>query len=567
MAMQLQDLVGNVKVLEPVNAGNLQVFGLRWSVPQPLEYVTLDEALTGTGFEVTEVSEGGSVPTLLVTNNLEQHVFLMAGEHLRGAKQNRVLNVSLLVAAKSRIPVPVSCVESGRWGYRSPKFYGSGSSSHGYLRKMMSVQALEGYRVRGAPTSKQGEVWHEVNRKLDVMGSFSPSHALEQAYQDHHQRLHDMLAQVRLPDDCAGVVFAFGGRIAGVDLFDKPATLRRLLPKLVSAYALDALEEPAPASIDRAAVETWLQGTRAASLERFKSPGLGDDVRIVSRDAVGASLVVDDCPVHVELYPGNGDERGQGAPRPTPPAGTTVPASPRPAPAAEAAGGPQATARPARPSVLALATSESILAALSQATERLEPVFAEVGAAIRRSGRLIRVQPTEQDRCDGSNPTLSPAEEEQLVRQAVARSPGNACRVVFAGCGLADRWFSHWHPESCTAVVSLQDWACVSALPPTAFVACELVLHGWRAASPRYDPERLVHAATRGCLFDFCADKAAINAKLQSGVLCFRCRWALRRRGVDTKRLRRALAVVRELARGNPVANVRSLQDQGSAPR
>jgi hypothetical protein len=465
----------------------------------------------------------------------------------------------MMVGAKTELSVPVSCVEAGRWGYHSQKFASAGSSSYYSLRRKMASDALEGYRRSGSPMAKQGEVWAEIGRKLLRIGSRSRSSAMERAYVDHRTRLDRILSNVRVPDDCRGVAFAFGGQLAGVDLFDKATTLRKLLSKLIRAYALDALEETQPsAPLDRATVESWVHGAAGAFFECFRSPGLGDDVRIVSRDAVGASLVVDDCPVHVELYPGNGDERGQGAPRPTPPAGTTAPGTPRPTPAAEPAGGPQATARPARPSVLAFATSESILAALSQATDKLEPVFAEAGAAIRRSGRLIRVQAAEQDRCAGSNPTLSLAEEEQLVQQAVSRSADSACRVVFTGCGLADRWFSHWHPENRTAVVSLQDWACVSVLPPAAFVACELVLHGWQAASPRYDPERLVHAATRGCLFDSCADKAAINGKLQAGGVCFRCRWALRRSGVDTKRLRRALAVVHELARGNPAVGVRS---------
>jgi hypothetical protein len=40
------------------------------------------------------------------------------GEQLVGAKQNRILNMTVLVAAETEVTIPVSCVERGRWGYR-----------------------------------------------------------------------------------------------------------------------------------------------------------------------------------------------------------------------------------------------------------------------------------------------------------------------------------------------------------------------------------------------------------------------------------------------------------------
>ena len=51
---------------------------------------------------VEEVSEGGSVPNLLVTNAGDARVLFLEGEELRGTKQNRVLNTSVLVAAHSK---------------------------------------------------------------------------------------------------------------------------------------------------------------------------------------------------------------------------------------------------------------------------------------------------------------------------------------------------------------------------------------------------------------------------------------------------------------------------------
>ena len=69
-----------------------------------------------------EVSEGGSVPQLLVENRGNNRVLFLEGEELVGAKQNRILNTSILVPAKSKIKVPVSCVEQGRWRYTSKHF-------------------------------------------------------------------------------------------------------------------------------------------------------------------------------------------------------------------------------------------------------------------------------------------------------------------------------------------------------------------------------------------------------------------------------------------------------------
>ena len=57
-------------------------------------YVTLDEALAG-GLRVREVDESGSVPELVVENPLDSRVLLYDGEELVGAKQNRILNLSL----------------------------------------------------------------------------------------------------------------------------------------------------------------------------------------------------------------------------------------------------------------------------------------------------------------------------------------------------------------------------------------------------------------------------------------------------------------------------------------
>jgi hypothetical protein len=246
-------------------------------------------------------------------------VLLMAGEELVGAKQNRVLNVSLMVPAGEEMPVPVSCVEAGRWRYRARKFSSAGTSSHGKLRSKMSHYAHEAYRRVGRPSSRQGEVWEEVTDKLGKMGSRSPTAALHQVYEDYERQLREVSENTPVPEGCCGAVFACGGKIAGVDIFDRPLTLSKLWRKLLRSYAVDALElssgesaeatseadassrEDAP-SLTAERVAHWLQQAAVAQGESYKSPGVGDDVRVKSDAITGGSLLVESHPVHTELF-------------------------------------------------------------------------------------------------------------------------------------------------------------------------------------------------------------------------------------------------------------------------
>src|SRR5262245_37956479 len=99
---------------EAVRDGALTVFPLLGPDKPGPRYLTLDEALEAQLAEITEISAEGNVPELLFWNKGDDPILLVDGEQLIGAKQNRVLNLTILVRPKSRIKIPVSCVEQGR---------------------------------------------------------------------------------------------------------------------------------------------------------------------------------------------------------------------------------------------------------------------------------------------------------------------------------------------------------------------------------------------------------------------------------------------------------------------
>ena len=108
LAQALRDLTTGV----PVVHGALTVFPLLAGERAEPGWLTLAEA--GEAVSIEEVSEDGDVPTLRLTSAANRPVLLLDGEELIGAKQNRILNTTVLVAAHSHLTIPVSCVEQGR---------------------------------------------------------------------------------------------------------------------------------------------------------------------------------------------------------------------------------------------------------------------------------------------------------------------------------------------------------------------------------------------------------------------------------------------------------------------
>ncbi|MBI3666601.1 MAG: hypothetical protein HY236_10330 [Acidobacteria bacterium] len=298
------DALKRVEITGHQQHGSIEIFHLRWPGSNGLDYVTLDEALEARWIEITEFTEAGQVPRIKIDNRSDHLVFLMAGEQLVGCKQNRVLNASIMVPARSEMPLPVTCVERGRWGYSSRGFSSGHSSSHYRLRAMMAAQAAESYRQEGVPEAGQRAVWREVSRKLGVMGSKSPSDALQEVFGDYDRELQESVEKLPAPAGCSGAVFVVAGRIAGADLFDNPDTLRKLWPKLIQSCTIDALEPltESPAAIAPEEISSWLERGARATQESFPSPGVGQDVRIEGEDLIGACLVVEDHPVHMELF-------------------------------------------------------------------------------------------------------------------------------------------------------------------------------------------------------------------------------------------------------------------------
>src|SRR5262249_49723923 len=117
----------NIQVLRPLAFRNLAVSPLVVSNARAADYSTLDEALMTGRVRLTEVGEAGSVPELKLPNDPARPILGFEGGELTGAKKNRICNLTVLAPPRAETVIPVSCVEAGRWSWRSRAFSTSGN--------------------------------------------------------------------------------------------------------------------------------------------------------------------------------------------------------------------------------------------------------------------------------------------------------------------------------------------------------------------------------------------------------------------------------------------------------
>ena len=295
----------DIRVGDPLTHETLTVFPLFVEdrvQAERIEYLLSGDALESGTLTVEELGESGSVPELVVTNKGDSRVLFLEGEELRGAKQNRVLNTSVLVPAHSSLKIPVSCVEQGRWAYRSRRFRSEGTHSSSKLRRILKESVTQALASGGGHRSDQGRVWNEVSRLMRSTGSSSDTMAMADAYASSEPRMGDFRVNIPYVEGACGVAFAVAGKIVSLDLFDKIETCRKVWDRLMTGMVVEALETPAaetsstPSSQDVSAlINRW----REAPPKPVPAVGEGEELRYESLAPTHASaLVFQDAMIH-----------------------------------------------------------------------------------------------------------------------------------------------------------------------------------------------------------------------------------------------------------------------------
>ena len=266
------------------------------------EYITLKTALTG-GLVVTEITEGGSVPELKVTNETGKNVLMIDGEEMAGAKQNRVLNTSILLAAGASLVIPVSCTEHGRWAYRTERFEDSNVCMSPSLRSRKNISVASSLKSSGRFRSDQGDIWNGIAEMHNRHGTDSQTGAMKDIYERKRQDIGVYQHAFPCHDRQCGIVVLIKGRVAGVEMVSQPEIYRQLHDKLINSYAMDIpMSLSGKSGPKMIKVKKIMERIKDAKEERFPSVALGEDCRYTARELIGSALVVDTCIIHLAFF-------------------------------------------------------------------------------------------------------------------------------------------------------------------------------------------------------------------------------------------------------------------------
>ncbi|OAD21782.1 cytoplasmic protein, partial [Candidatus Thiomargarita nelsonii] len=226
------------KYLESLTLGYVQKFKNMATVPllapgdNGPEYLTLQDALDQQVLKITEIDQSGSVPELKVTNTATQYVLLLDGEELMGAKQNRVLNTSILLKPQTETIIPVSCTEQGRWAYSSAEFSSSGHVMARSIRSSKTQSVHESLRRERSYSSDQGTVWNEINELSAATRVDSPTGAMRDVYESKASELAEYEKAFEPQAKQHGLLVMINAQVVGFDILSRSSAYQQLHPKL-----------------------------------------------------------------------------------------------------------------------------------------------------------------------------------------------------------------------------------------------------------------------------------------------------------------------------------------------
>lgn len=271
----------------PITQGNVTIVPVTLASDQSRasdNYMSLEEAKKNGWVEISEMPQGKEVNRLFVRNLGKRPLMLLAGELLLGGDQDRVVAKDTVVGPGEETPVPVFCVEHGRWTGASDKFEFSDS---------MVPQSVRGKVNFGS----QEDVWNGVGEYNKSAGTREDTTSVRGGLFDANVQKRIDANLKRFSDaldgqkNVVGLVYLVDGDIGSFELFGSESLFNASREPLLRGFLADSAVRPSrsakPVDLDAIAkfVKDSLTGSRSE-----REIGRGQASWSVSNDMGGAGI-------------------------------------------------------------------------------------------------------------------------------------------------------------------------------------------------------------------------------------------------------------------------------------
>jgi hypothetical protein len=227
---------------------NLTVYLIEGKDRLTTRYMTLEEAMDGGQIVLHET---GNVGELVIDNLSEWYVFVMAGDIVKGGRQDRTMATDVILKPVSQnIPLKSFCVEHSRWHQRGREDATHFSES----KKMLSDEKL---KIASRYRKSQGEVWDEVERYQrdasmalgNEVKSKESASSLQLTLDNENLQnsVKEYIAAIRpafdKKSDITGFAFSINGRISTIENFGSAELFGKLRDKLLESAASEAFSK------------------------------------------------------------------------------------------------------------------------------------------------------------------------------------------------------------------------------------------------------------------------------------------------------------------------------------
>ena len=278
------------KISSPYSHKNLTIYLIHGKdETSKTNILTLQEAMERKILRVYETSDVNELAVENISKTFD--VFIQSGDIVKGGKQDRILGVSIIIAAHSgRIKIEAFCVESGRWQKRGNEDAGQFSSSNDRIVSKELKLAANGERSQQEVWAKVSEAQEKLEKNLGgSVTSANSQSSLQLSLENSKVRatadeyVRKLSGLIEGKSDVIGYAFSVNGKINSADVYVSNALFKKLWPRMLKAAAIEAVAE----HDDRAAVRP------AAKPEEIKAFMSGaDQGPAEERAASGSSRVV-----------------------------------------------------------------------------------------------------------------------------------------------------------------------------------------------------------------------------------------------------------------------------------